>query len=149
MKVDSPKQIGQLKLANRFYARKRIVQRFRRNSPSRTVKTVSKGNITGLFMYIVPIYNKNKPIRGFSPRTITPIPCPNCIDIVFCSRTCRDEALAFYHRYECGILETIWKSGASINALMALRIITRRPLEYFKNLRTELTDDLTYEKVKQ
>lgn len=32
---------------------------------------------------------------------------------------------------------------------MALRIITQRPLEYFKNLRPELTEDLTYEKVKQ
>lgn len=87
--------------------------------------------------------------HDFEPRTITPLPCPNCIDIVFCSKKCRDEALASYHRYECGILETIWKSGSSINVSMALRIITQRPLEYFKKLRNELTDDLTYEKVKQ
>lgn len=82
-------------------------------------------------------------------RTITPLPCPNCIDIVFCSKDCQSEALTSYHRYECGILQTIWKSGVSINASMALRIITQKPLEYFINIRSELTDELTYEKVKQ
>lgn len=32
---------------------------------------------------------------------------------------------------------------------MALRIVTQKPLDYFKNLRGELNDDLNYEKVKQ
>lgn len=32
---------------------------------------------------------------------------------------------------------------------MALRIVTQKPLDYFKNLRTELTDDLNYETMKQ
>lgn len=82
-------------------------------------------------------------------RTITPLPCPQCVDIVFCSEQCRDDALSTYHRYECGILQTIWKSGVSINASMALRMITQQPLEYFLNLRGELTDDLDYENVKQ
>lgn len=71
------------------------------------------------------------------------------MDVVFCSKECRDEALSTYHRHECGILEVIWKSGASINCRMALRIISQISLGDFKALKNELVDGLSYDQVKE
>lgn len=79
-----------------------------------------------------------------------PLPCPGCIDVLFCSKKCQDEATAGYHKYECGLLETLWSSGSSINFHMALRLISLQPLSFFKGIQAELEkDDLGLEKVKK
>ena len=33
--------------------------------------------------------------------TLTPLPCPTCSSVVFCSSSCRSFALYSYHKYEC------------------------------------------------
>ncbi|XP_058124167.1 SET and MYND domain-containing protein 4-like [Anopheles ziemanni] len=76
--------------------------------------------------------------------------CPNCTDVVFCSGRCEQIACETYHRYECGFLRTLWKSGATIVSHLALRIIAQKPYSYFEGIRHELpnlvpslTDKLT------
>lgn len=82
-------------------------------------------------------------------RTVTPIPCPQCVDVVFCSKTCRNAAIYGYHKFECGLLETIWKSGSSINCHMAMRLISQRPLSYFKSIQDQLIDNLGFDDIKK
>ncbi|XP_055316538.1 SET and MYND domain-containing protein 4 [Sitodiplosis mosellana] len=81
-------------------------------------------------------------------RSITPLPCPTCIDVVFCSKNCRNTAIYGYHKFECGMLETIWNSGSSINCQMAMRLISQRPLSYWRNIRKELKDNLSIDEIK-
>lgn len=64
-------------------------------------------------------------------RTIAPIVCPNCPNVIFCSEKCKEIALSSYHKTECIVLPLIWRSGSSINCHMALRIISQKPLQYF------------------
>ncbi|KAF5303889.1 hypothetical protein FQR65_LT08083 [Abscondita terminalis] len=64
--------------------------------------------------------------------TDAPIPCDECANICFCSLQCKTAA-ARYHQYECGLHPTIADSGASINCLMALRIISQNSIEYFES----------------
>ncbi|XP_046986428.1 SET and MYND domain-containing protein 4-like [Schistocerca americana] len=68
-----------------------------------------------------------------------PVPCPNCSAIAFCSNFCRDRALESHHKMECGILQILWDSGASVTCLMALRIISQKGLQYFLGLKDSLT----------
>uniref|UniRef100_A0A182QBG1 MYND-type domain-containing protein n=1 Tax=Anopheles farauti TaxID=69004 RepID=A0A182QBG1_9DIPT len=64
--------------------------------------------------------------------------CPNCTDVVFCSGRCERNGCESYHRYECGFLQSLWSSGATIVSLLALRIITQKPCSYFEDIREEL-----------
>lgn len=80
-------------------------------------------------------------------RTIIPLPCPNCVDVVFCSKTCQNASIYTYHKFECGLLDTIWNSGSSINCQMAMRLVSQRPLSYFRNIRKELKDTLTIDEI--
>lgn len=57
------------------------------------------------------------------------LPCYGCINVAFCSVKCRSDAHN-YHKYECKILGTLRKSGASVNCIMALRTITQKDLNY-------------------
>lgn len=84
-----------------------------------------------------------------SNRTITPLPCPNCVDVIFCSKACRNASIYSYHKYECGMLETIWNSGSSINCQMAMRLVAQRPLSYYKSIRNELSDTLSVSDIKK
>ncbi|KAK4871558.1 hypothetical protein RN001_015682 [Aquatica leii] len=65
--------------------------------------------------------------------TDAPIPCEKCANVCFCSLRCKTAA-ACYHQYECGLHPTISESGASINCLMALRIITQNSVNYFESV---------------
>lgn len=84
-----------------------------------------------------------------SNRSITPLPCPNCVDVIFCSQKCRNASTNTYHKYECGILETIWLAGSSINCQMAMRLVAQRPLSYFKSIRNELADTMSVSDLKR
>lgn len=54
-----------------------------------------------------------------------------------------------YHKFECGMLKTIWVSGSSINCNMALRMISCRPLSYFKGMQAELRNEINFDDVKR
>ncbi|XP_053692002.1 SET and MYND domain-containing protein 4-like [Sabethes cyaneus] len=78
--------------------------------------------------------------------------CPNCVDVVFCSPDCQRTACSSFHRYECGFLQFLWKSGANVVCMLALRIVTQKSVEYFYDLEEELeqltsdkTDGLPYD----
>ncbi|GJQ67089.1 hypothetical protein Trydic_g21970 [Trypoxylus dichotomus] len=60
---------------------------------------------------------------------LNPIPCGSCVYTVFCSKDCMEQAK--YHGIECNIVHSLYESGASINCIMALRIITEKPFSYF------------------
>lgn len=71
-------------------------------------------------------------------RTGVPIACNNCADVIFCSEKCRDDACNSYHRIECGIMQHLWNSGASITCQMALRTVSQKTLKYFLDIKSEL-----------
>ncbi|GAB0087382.1 SET domain-containing protein [Sergentomyia squamirostris] len=71
-------------------------------------------------------------------RLIAPLCCPTCSDALFCSDACRSAALKSYHKYECGLLSTIWRSGTSIICHLSLRTLTQRDINYFLKIRDEL-----------
>lgn len=77
------------------------------------------------------------------------MPCFGCVDVVFCSKKCRNVAIYSYHKFECGLLETMWDSGASINCQMAMRLISQRPLSYFRSIRDQLTDTLSVDEINE
>ncbi|ALC41289.1 CG7759 [Drosophila busckii] len=80
-------------------------------------------------------------------RTVVPVCCPNCADVIYCSEQCQQNSTAKYHKYECGILPIIWRSGASINNHMALRIIASKPLDYFLQLQPFGNEELPIEEL--
>nr|XP_033338571.1 SET and MYND domain-containing protein 4-like [Megalopta genalis] len=54
-----------------------------------------------------------------------PVGCPDCSSVAFCGRTCRDEATASYHKYECRILALLIGSGMSALSMLALRMVAQ------------------------
>lgn len=81
-------------------------------------------------------------------RTIIPVACPQCIDVIFCSELCQQKAINGYHKYECGILSTIWESGASLNCHLSLRIAASKDAKYFVNNYDSFFSVLTLEELK-
>lgn len=73
--------------------------------------------------------------------SLNPVPCPGCVEIVFCSLGCLTSGLGSFHRHECGWHADLFGLTVSINTLMALRIVTQRPLGYFLDRRPALRDD--------
>lgn len=73
-------------------------------------------------------------------RTNVPIACNHCADVLFCSKKCRDDAWKSYHRIECGIMQHLWNSGASITCQMALRTVSQKSLKYFLDIKDELDE---------
>lgn len=73
-------------------------------------------------------------------RTGIPIACNYCADVVFCSSKCRDKAWNSFHKTECGIMQHLWNSGASITCQMALRAISHKSLKYFLDIQGELEE---------
>jgi SET and MYND domain-containing protein 4 len=73
-------------------------------------------------------------------RTNLPIACTLCADVIYCSTKCRDTAWNSYHRIECGVMQHLWNSGASITCQMALRAIAQKSLKYFLDMKDELEE---------
>ncbi|XP_011192734.2 SET and MYND domain-containing protein 4 [Zeugodacus cucurbitae] len=80
-------------------------------------------------------------------RTAIPVACPKCADVLYCSEECLTKASSTYHKYECGLLPTIWRSGASVNCHMALRILANKPLEYFLKIKDDIEKDLPLDEI--
>lgn len=51
---------------------------------------------------------------------VAPIPCPNCVDVLFCGNVCETAALSSYHHWECGGMSLMSAVGV---AHLGLRII--------------------------
>lgn len=78
-----------------------------------------------------------------------PVTCPNCVEVVFCSEKCQEISLNTYHKHECGLLQTIWKSGASINCHLAFRIISSKSYEYFLKIKDKIDVPMTPEEMRK
>lgn len=69
-------------------------------------------------------------------RTSVPVSCDSCRDVVFCSWSCKD--CADFHKYECGILESIWKCKSDLATHLSIRMITSKDpdklIEYGKRI---------------
>ncbi|XP_037806669.1 SET and MYND domain-containing protein 4 [Lucilia sericata] len=82
-------------------------------------------------------------------RTAIPVACPKCADVIYCSEKCQQRAMSSYHKYECGMLPTIWRSGASVNCHMALRIFANKPVEEFLQIADKVDAKLYIEQIQQ
>ncbi|XP_075166218.1 SET and MYND domain containing, class 4, member 3 isoform X1 [Haematobia irritans] len=76
-------------------------------------------------------------------RTAIPVACPKCVDVIYCSEKCQKRAANTYHKYECGLLTTVWSSGASINCHMALRIFTNKSVQHFLEIADKIDEKLS------
>uniref|UniRef100_A0A336KZJ6 Protein-lysine N-methyltransferase SMYD4 n=1 Tax=Culicoides sonorensis TaxID=179676 RepID=A0A336KZJ6_CULSO len=78
-------------------------------------------------------------------RPLAPVACDQCSDVVFCSDKCKSQAT--FHRFECGILRTFWKSKASVTCHLSMRMMAVYPLDFFVQIRPDLERKMTHEEV--
>ena len=80
--------------------------------------------------------------------TITPLHCPTCSAVVFCSEQCRTRALASYHKYECSLaltdLNTLQLQRSNdqqscSSLLLILRFFTQKSQQFFRDNREDFT----------
>lgn len=57
-------------------------------------------------------------------RASVPVSCDSCRDIIFCSQPCKNQAA--FHKYECGILGSIWKCKSDLATHLSIRMITTK-----------------------
>uniref|UniRef100_A0AAR5PKL8 Protein-lysine N-methyltransferase SMYD4 n=2 Tax=Dendroctonus ponderosae TaxID=77166 RepID=A0AAR5PKL8_DENPD len=69
-----------------------------------------------------------------------PIACPQCSEVIFCSTHCSRMAFKSFHGVECGMQRQLFQCGASVNCLLALRLISQKPLRFFLDKRSKLQD---------
>ncbi|XP_050521268.1 SET and MYND domain-containing protein 4-like [Daktulosphaira vitifoliae] len=67
-------------------------------------------------------------------KLIAPLPCPGCSNVAFCDESCKEVAMKSYHAFECLMMPTLFSHEISISCLIALRIITQKPLKYFTSI---------------
>ncbi|KAG5895074.1 hypothetical protein JTB14_021038 [Gonioctena quinquepunctata] len=65
-----------------------------------------------------------------------PIPCPQCANVVFCSRQCMQTALDSYHGIECPVYGSLNEYG--INKFLVLRILTQKGFSFFNDQKSHL-----------
>jgi len=95
-------------------------------------------------------YSKTHCQNCFKRSALTPISCPNCNDVIFCTEKCQQEALKNFHHYECGLLKTFWQYEVSITCHIAMRIISQKSMDYFLGIKNELQEnDNNFDSVKK
>ena len=72
-------------------------------------------------------------------RTMAPLGCGQCQEVVFCGEKCRDAAT--YHQNECRILKNLNASGLSIICYLAMRILSQKNVQYFETFFKEIGDN--------
>ncbi|KAM7345838.1 SET and MYND domain containing, class 4, member 3 [Cochliomyia hominivorax] len=82
-------------------------------------------------------------------RTVIPVACTQCTDVIYCSEKCLKRAMKSYHKYECGLLPSIFRSGVSVNCHMALRIFAKKPVAEFLEVADKLQPKLYVEQIQQ
>lgn len=74
-------------------------------------------------------------------RCLTPVPCPSCTRVVFCSSFCCIQGLSYFHRQECNILPTLAALDMGKNSVLAYRILTHTTHKKLKALMPELLEE--------
>lgn len=67
-------------------------------------------------------------------RCLTPLPCPGCSLVIFCSSACRTRALGSYHATECEFLWSLGSLDMGKNSVLACRIMTQTTFSQLKKL---------------
>jgi len=75
--------------------------------------------------------------------TTSPIPCPTCSDVAFCSSSCQQTALKTFHKYECRLTHVFHQTGIKNLPLLVLafRAVSQTPVEYFVKNEERLTEN--------
>lgn len=84
---------------------------------------------------LIPKYYGTHCLECFT-KLVSPIPCPDCAGVAFCTPECKDKACSTYHKYECKFINLMVGSGMSVLCHIALRVITQagNKKEEFKNI---------------
>lgn len=72
----------------------------------------------------------------FFYRLHSPVPCPTCAGLAFCSTACLEAAT--YHQYECEHLGLLQGAGLSALAYLSLRMLTQQSFTFFKSLQVKI-----------
>ncbi|XP_068236458.1 SET and MYND domain-containing protein 4-like [Palaemon carinicauda] len=67
-------------------------------------------------------------------RCLSPLPCPSCSKVIFCSSSCRNIGLSSNHSKECSVLPTLAALDMGKNAVLAYRILIQIPFLQLKKL---------------
>ena len=67
--------------------------------------------------------------------------CKWCINVVYCSIKCRDEAQNTYHQWECKFQDVFNGLGLSSVARLAFRMIASRPLLFFLERQSQMDQE--------
>ncbi|XP_064095006.1 SET and MYND domain-containing protein 4-like [Macrobrachium nipponense] len=67
-------------------------------------------------------------------RCLSPLPCPSCSRVIFCSSSCRNIGLSSNHNKECCVLPTLAALDMGKNAVLAYRILIQIPFMQLKKL---------------
>lgn len=78
-------------------------------------------------------------------RPLAPVACDRCSDVIFCSDKCKTDAT--FHKFECGILKTLWASKASVTCHLSMRMMAVYPLTFFIEVRKDLERKMTHEEI--
>lgn len=58
-------------------------------------------------------------------RKVHPVPCPECINVLYCCRQCQIESWQQYHRYECRYLDLIYFPSEHLHLALRSLLITK------------------------
>ena len=114
-------------------------------------ETISAGEIlavdTGAVGILSPDRSSSNCVECLAS-TLTPLHCPTCSTVVFCSSQCRATALASHHSYECSLalsdlnrlqLERSHHQQSCSSILLILRFFTQKTQQFFRNNRAEFS----------
>ena len=107
------------------------------------VATISAGEVLavdrGLLCVLTPARSSTNCAQCLAS-TVSPLHCPTCSAVVFCSVQCRGEALATHHQAECRLGLTDLSRLQSCSALLLiLRFFTQKSQQFFRDNREDFT----------
>lgn len=70
-------------------------------------------------------------------RVISPVPCLECSEVVYCGESCQKTAWDAFHKYECDVLSAIREADIGLGHL-AVRTILRAGLDQLKDYTDEV-----------
>ncbi|XP_071516427.1 SET and MYND domain-containing protein 4-like [Panulirus ornatus] len=70
---------------------------------------------------------------GCLARCLTPLPCPSCSKVIFCSEACRLQGLVSYHARECSVLPSLAALDMGKNSVLAFRILIQTSYIHLKD----------------
>ncbi|KAL8624076.1 hypothetical protein ACOMHN_019498 [Nucella lapillus] len=76
-------------------------------------------------------------------RCFGPLPCEKCVEVVFCSASCR-QAAQTYHTVECGLMDHLQKADVRLGHL-ALKMVAKAGYAYLKEQRHAFEDKTSHD----